>query len=195
ISLGGILIRLWDTAGLEKQGYEPDPIEKIGIEMGWKKVAQSDLVLYVHDSTTPFDPTSEPFARVAREAGRVLIVANKCDQPQSIPIQSEQRQTISLSALTNRGLDDLRMIIPAILLDAKVLGEGRLLITTERHREALASASAALSDASRDIEQGQPAEIVALSIRSALHALNDIIGITTTEDILGLIFSKFCIGK
>jgi len=186
IDLNGLLIKLWDTAGLASE--TPDKIEQLGIERSWKRAEEADLLLFLYDSTLPFSE-QEPLQGKIRELNKeVLYVRTKCDLLQ----QESTNDAISISSKTGFGIDRLCKEI-----ELKLLGRerGSLLIANDRHLQFLKESDARLSEAANAIEQELPPEIVSALLRSALSALDEVIGVTTTDEILGLVFSKFCIGK
>lgn len=210
-SISGYAVRLCDTAGLldESQKRTPDEVEALGIERSWKKLQQSELVLYVLDASTSFDSqfrTLGVFEKIQKHAKNLMIVANKSDlceeerileKLSSLLQQSKeqlQENVRFVSAITGEGLRLLREKIAERVFRGE-MGSTDLLISNERHHRALLQSRIELQESIQAIGSGQPPEIVAFHIRHGLSALSDIIGVTYTDDILGRIFSKFCIGK
>jgi len=180
--LRGILFRLTDTAGLRETN---DPVEREGVARSGRAMESADLVLHIFDAsaTTPPAPLND----------REILVANKCDL---LPTESlKHTGAIAVSSLTGEGFD--------ALLDAmtnanssKHGGTGdSLAAINARHKALLASAATSLRDAAELVQTSAPPELAAVELRSALDALGRIVGATDTEDILGEIFSRFCIGK
>lgn len=207
-SIEGYAVRLCDTAGLldESAKRAPDEVEAIGIERSWKKLRAADLVLYVVDSTHSVEAQFTKggvFEKIANEAKAVVIVFNKQDaalETKGLPQQmligqdSEKISVILASAKSGQGLTELRQeIVQRVFLSE--VSSGSLLIANERHHRALTEAREEIQKTLQAIAESQPPEIIAFHLRTALTTLNDIIGVTYTDDILGRIFSKFCIGK
>ncbi|MFN8390440.1 MAG: tRNA uridine-5-carboxymethylaminomethyl(34) synthesis GTPase MnmE [Bdellovibrionota bacterium] len=195
-SLGGLRVRFCDTAGLATEHRTPDEVEQLGIERSWKKLTQADLVLYVFDISTGLDAELDIVEGVRQSARKVMLVANKADLVSNagagnLPSGSDARL---VSAQNGEGIAQLADAIVAELLGDDAQSDA-LLITNQRHFEALRGADRALKDALVALQSSTPAEFVAVDLRAALGALEEIIGSTPTEDILGRIFSKFCIGK
>ncbi len=192
-SLDGLCVRFCDTAGLlaKSESRTPDPVEALGIERSWKKLNEADLCLFVYDASNSAAPEGPMLEKVKAACGDVLVVANKIDLVAS---DKAAPGSARVSAQTGAGIDELRRQIVDKIGGAN-WRSGSLLVTNERHFSALKQAQAALKDASEELKKKAPAELISLQIRSALGALEDIIGVTHTEDILGRIFSKFCIGK
>ncbi len=188
ISIGGFLVKLWDTAGLANTDYQPDQIEALGIERSWKHIKEADLVMYIFDSERGISEQQDLYNRVRDEARNLILVGNKSDLA-----TTKIADAVFVSAKTGEGFDLLREhILEIMTVNSR---SHSLLITNERHLESIKAASASLRESIAGIVNKDPAEFIALLLRSALSSLNEIIGITTTDNILGRIFSKFCIGK
>jgi len=207
ISLEGLFVSLWDTAGLveaENSNRVLDEVEKLGIERSWKQIENAELVLFVVDPTHEIAEQKAAFIKVAKAARKILLVVNKIDLMSSAAevdlarLNAEfshpaAKETFAISAKSKIGLDKLVSGLAAELVPAQS-SEG-ILISNQRHLEALNSAAEALREALPVLAEKLPPEIFAIHLRQALSALDDIIGVTPNEDILGRIFSRFCIGK
>jgi tRNA modification GTPase len=213
VSLGGVPLRLVDTAGLRLSGEGGDDIdeaERLGIARSHEALADADLVLLIHDATLAFSP--EEATLVQQLEGRIsLIVQNKIDllaqeQDGSFeichPERSERPASVATrtypalrtSAVTGAGLDNLRAaILNELRAEGGVAESGQL--NTLRQHEAVSTTIAALDGAAAANAAGMPHEIVLLDLHSALRALDSLTGATTSDDILARIFSTFCIGK
>lgn len=193
-SINGYCVRFCDTAGLARtEDRAIDQVEKLGIERSFQKLEAADLVLYVFDVSQTFSFQEKVFSLVEEKNRNILLVANKDDLGRSETGPKNYPVTY-ISAKTGEGLEDLRKKILETILGSNVIS-GSLLISTRRHFEALKEAKNFLEQVTSGIAKRIPSEFVSADLRAALHALNDIIGVTYTEDILGRIFSKFCIGK
>lgn len=193
-SIDGYCIRFCDTAGLARvEDREIDLVEKLGIDRSWQKLEAADLVLYIFDVSQIFSSQEKVFSLVEDMNRNILLVANKDDlgrsetSPKNYPIAY-------ISAKTGEGLEELRKKILETILGTEP-NAGSLLISTRRHFEALKEAKTFLKQVIIGLSKKVPSEFVSADLRASLHALNDIIGVTYNEDILGRIFSKFCIGK
>ena len=181
LNVGGIPLHLIDTAGLRDTA---DPVERVGIERAREAAVHADLVLYVVDSTS--GTTKVPVGMDP------LVVRNKIDL--SGEPAGKLTDGVNVSALTGAGIDYLR---DAML---KSLGVSTTLEGTfsarRRHLDALDRAAKSLLDAQAAVSAGEGGlEFVAEDLRLAHRALGEITGEFTTEDMLGEIFSTFCIGK
>lgn len=195
ISLGGIPLRLSDTAGLREAR---DVVEELGVARSQARLAQADLILFLLDGS---EPLSREDAQILEElADRpVLIVLNKMDLPQRLEIQDLQRYSshsmVAISALTGQGLDRLEQAVVNMVLEGGVQNAGEI-VTQARHFELLGRAGEALNRGRELLEQVEtPWELLALEIREALQALGEITGEEIGEAVLDQIFSQFCIGK
>jgi tRNA modification GTPase len=192
ISLNGIPLRLIDTAGLHAAAA--DEAESQGIARTHEALADADLILLIRDITQPVAPADEALA--ASLSGRPhLIILNKLDllSAADLPPQAPAL-TIQTSALTGRGLDDLRAAILHILQAEGSLADAAMLNNLRQH-EAITDTLASLAAAAQANINHLPHEIVLLDLHAALRHLDALTGITTPDDILARIFATFCIGK
>jgi tRNA modification GTPase len=190
LALGGIPIRLIDTAGLRIAGDEPvDEAEQQGIARSREALADADLVLLVHDATQPLTEDERELA--ASLEGRLhLLVRNKVD----LAAADGSQAAIETSALTGQGLGELRSAILRELHAEGALADGGAL-NNLRQQEAVTAALGALAAAATANADGLPHEMLLLDLHMALRALDSLTGATTPDDILGRIFATFCIGK
>ncbi|HET7103240.1 MAG TPA: tRNA uridine-5-carboxymethylaminomethyl(34) synthesis GTPase MnmE [Terracidiphilus sp.] len=196
ISLEGIPLELVDTAGLREACEE---VEQLGIARSREALADAALVLIVLDATQPLN--EEERGLLAAVEGRPAMVAiNKSDlaapdavQSDFSAVESAGRVAIATSALTGEGIIALREQILALATGGAAAEPGML--TSLRHQQAVATARAALNDAAQANAGGIPHEMILLDLYRGLWALDSLTGQTTPDDILGLIFSTFCIGK
>jgi tRNA modification GTPase len=193
IEIGGIPLHVIDTAGLRPTG---DAVEKLGIERTWAALAQADLALIVTDAREPDHPAdAEIAAKLPGELPRV-IVRNKIDLAGRDAAAGRENgaSVVWLSAKTGVGIDRLREAILAAV-GAREDMEGTFL-ARERHLQALQAAAAHLAAAAAHLaETAPPLELFAEELRAAQEALAAITGEFTADDLLGVIFSRFCIGK
>ncbi len=190
VSLEGIPVELIDTAGLRES---TDEAESLGIAKSREAMADADVVLLVLDATAPFHEEDE--SAVANLANRpFLLVLNKQDlAPAAPPINQSTYPVLKTSALTGVGVPELRRAILSLLTREAPSGETALL-TNIRQQKAVSAALAPLGRA-QQVAATIPHELILLDLYEALQALDTLTGSTTSDDILNLIFSKFCIGK
>ncbi len=186
VSLDGIPVQLIDTAGLRDA---TDEAESIGVSKSREAMSEADIVLLVLDATIPIHPEDE--ATIASLKDRpYLIILNKIDLAPGANFQP----ALKTSAITGTGIPELRHAILAFLTQKSPAQETALL-TNLRQQQAVTVALAALTKAQQGVTATIPHEMILLDLYEALHALDTLTGTTTTDDILHLIFSKFCIGK
>jgi tRNA modification GTPase len=191
VSIGGIPVTLVDTAGIR---HALDEAESIGIQKSMEALADADLVLVVVDASQGV--TSED-TKLLREAEKrpVIVVGNKCDLGASGQWSVGSGQRTLTSAVTGQGIGELRAeILRHIGGDAGTQVESGFL-TNIRHQGLINDSLAALDVAKTAVVGKIPHEMLLLDLYNALRPLDAITGATTTDDILNLIFSTFCIGK
>jgi tRNA modification GTPase len=183
-------VELIDTAGLRES---LDEAESLGIAKSREAMAEADVVLLVLDATEPLHKEDE--ATIATLAGRTfLIVINKNDLAHAALPGPRAFAALQTSALTGAGVHELRRAILS-LLTIEPLGAETALLTNLRQQQAVSAALSALIQAQQAVIGTIPHEMILLDLYEALHALDALTGATTSDDILDLIFSKFCIGK
>jgi len=193
VAIGGIPLQLIDTAGIRQA---LDEAESIGIRKSMEALADADLVLIVLDASQPASVEDEELLRQA-QTRPTIVVENKCDL-----VIGRQWSEISghppgvrASALTGEGVPELRSeILRHIGGESGVQAEAGFL-TNVRHQRLVEDSLAALDAASMAVTGKIPHEMLLLDLYGALRPLDAITGATTTDDILNLIFSTFCIGK
>jgi tRNA modification GTPase len=200
IQIEGVPLHVIDTAGL-RDGPGVDEVERIGIERAWQRIADADAVLFVHDSTRADDPAHARADAAIRARLQLLLPArvpvidiwNKIDalaQPPRL-----EGEAVALSARTGAGLDTLRARLLQVVGWQGQTTEG-LYSARQRHVEALQHARAHLLAAQAQLASATPMlELLAEELRLAHDALGTITGAFGADDLLGAIFSRFCIGK
>jgi tRNA modification GTPase len=191
VALGGIPVRLVDTAGMREA---LDEAEDIGIRKSMEALADADLVLVVLDASAELDGVDREL--LADVAGRAaIVVCNKVD----LAASREQKPvanlpTVRTSAVTGEGIAVLRAEI-LHMVRGSAGADGGAMLTNLRQQSQIQSALGALVAAASSVRNAIPHEMVLLDLYQALRALDEMTGATTTDDILNLIFSTFCIGK
>ena len=202
VAIGGIPIQLVDTAGIRRA---LDEAESIGIRKSMEALAGADLILSVLDSSQPAAPEDQQLLSQAQ--GRpAIVVENKCDltnhvgttEPSSADRNSAEKGApprVRTSATTGEGIPALRnQILRHAGGEAAIHSETGFL-TNLRHQDRVLESLTALAASKTAVETKVPHEMLLLDLYSALRPLDEITGATTTDDILNLIFSTFCIGK
>ena len=196
IQIEGVPLHVIDTAGL-REGEDVDAVERIGIERAWGQIEKADAVLFLHDLTRAGDTDyaaadrdiADTLAQRVPAAVPVIDIWNKADAA-----QAAGREGVVLSAKTGDGLQALRQ---RLLHEAgwQQASEG-LYIARERHVQALLRVREYLEFAQLHLAaQAQSLDLLAEELRQAQNALNEITGEFSADDLLGVIFSSFCIGK
>jgi tRNA modification GTPase len=187
VAIGGIPIQLVDTAGIRQA---LDEAESIGIRKSMEALADADLVLIVLDASQPGTPEDDELLRHAERRPNI-VVGNKCD----LGVAAGQSSIVRASALTGEGIPELRAeILRHIGGEMGAQAEAGFL-TNVRHQGLVQDSLAALQAATVAVGAKIPHEMLLLDLYNALRPLDAITGATTTDDILNLIFSTFCIGK
>jgi len=210
VAVGGIPVRLIDTAGLrdlglggalaeDKENAEVaearqrngvDEAEALGMARSREALADADVVLMVHDATQPM--TAEELRLAESLAGRPhLVVQNKADL---LATDAARAEGILTSAVTGEGIEALREGILRVLQAEGAVGDGGAL-NNLRQQEAVTTALVALQAATAANAAGLPHEVILMDLHAALRGIDSLTGVTTVEDILARIFSTFCIGK
>jgi tRNA modification GTPase len=190
VAIGGIPVKLVDTAGIRDA---LDEAESLGIRKSMEALADADLVLVVLDAS---GITAEDLELLQQAENRpVIVVGNKCDLEGSGQWLVVSGQKVRTSAVTGEGIEELRAeILRHIGGEAGMQVESGFL-TNVRHQGLIQESLAALHAAKNAVAGKVPHEMLLLDLYSALRPLDAITGATTTDDILNLIFSTFCIGK
>jgi tRNA modification GTPase len=196
ISIDGIPVRLVDTAGIRAA---LDEAESIGIQKSHEALADADVVLLVLEATDE-DTTAlrqdEELLHLTDSRKRVVAV-NKIDlrrHSKSFP-RTLNGPRVLTSALSGEGIDELRASILRLVSGDNGAQQERGFLTNVRQHKQVQTAIAALDAAAAAVPLKTPHEMILLDLYNALHALDEITGATTADDVLNLIFSSFCIGK
>lgn len=191
--IDGYTFRLTDTAGIRKSA---DIIETIGIEKTWEKISKASIVLYLFDAsiTTPEQLKLELDAIELHDA-QIIPIANKIDLCTTAALQQFRafENVIYLSSLNKTHITELLETLSK-LAHAQT-GENDLVVTNTRHVQGLQNAYDALANVLNGMDAGITGELLAFDLRAAIEALSEILGLVTTDELLGNIFSRFCIGK
>jgi len=185
IDIDGLAVELVDTAGLRE---DPDRIEREGIRRARSALQKADAVLWIKDAS---EATTDKIEEPLPEGVPIVLVLNKidlCDQP-----GTDIKGAINLSAKTGEGLDNLRQSIRA-LAGYENLGEGAF-TARKRHLQALGAAAEHFETGRVALEETRAGELLAEELRLSHQALGEITGAVSSDDLLGRIFSEFCIGK
>jgi tRNA modification GTPase len=195
ISIGGVIFRFIDTAGLRET---TDTIEAIGVSRTQEKMKTASLILYLFDlSDTDLVEINRDINKLENLGVPFLKVANKTDKAKAniiSELKANHPDTIFISAGQKENLEGLKLrILELVNLDK--FRTGNTIITNVRHYDSLTKTRESLLDVLTGLDSQVTNDFLAMDIRRALHYLGEITGQVTTDDLLANIFSKFCIGK
>jgi tRNA modification GTPase len=187
ISLKGIPLKVNDTAGLRES---QNPVEREGIRRAWETIGQSDIIIYLVDSSKGLTPADREF--IDQLAGASLqIVFSKSDLTQAN--QPRDPESLAISTLSGDGMEMLIQRITGQVSDYNQ--DNQAFMARRRHVDALLRAQESVQQAMHIFNTTRSGELMAEDLRGAQGYLNEITGKFTNEDLLGKIFSTFCIGK
>ena len=193
VQLGGIPLRLADTAGLRATD---DPVEKIGVSAAEKRLRTAQLVLAVFDASETL--SGEDLSWISTlDPARTVAVVNKTDLPKLLDTSALKKKlphTVSISALTGEGLETLEKIV-VDLLGAKEFRPGDGVLFTERQRDCVSQALSAVEEAKKALEDGMTLDAVTVCIEDALLALYSLTGEKVSDEVVDKVFETFCVGK
>lgn len=197
VNVHGIILKLVDTAGIRST---KDDIENIGVKIALNKAEQAEFVIMVLDGSNELDKNDIKVLEKGGEKNHIIVV-NKTDLDRKLDSALLKKYTtedriVYTSAKALTGLEELKERIYNLITNNQNLAESsELYLTDIRHKRALEKAKDHLKTFIETISQDKQLEIMSIELRQTLDYLGEITGEVTTEDILGKIFSKFCIGK
>jgi len=198
IIIDGIAFRFIDTAGLRDSS---DKIENIGIERTYEKIKQSQIILYVCDLTQAnpeeLSKQLEDFKdHIEDKNKQFIIVGNKTDELTELPSHFTQfvdLETIFISAKRN---ENIHLIAESLSKSVQNLNlSDKTIVSNARHLNILHQVAESINQIEEAFQNDIPTDLIAIDIRQALHYLGEITGTVTTDELLGNIFGRFCIGK
>ena len=191
-NIRGLPVVFIDTAGLREAR---DEIEVEGVRRSRQTLEQAEFILHVFDAAEPLTEADEVY--LAEFAGKKrILVRNKVDLAMRLHFPSELKGPVAdVCCLTGQGIEPLKDAIKEMVWSGAIKAEMLQVMINSRHQDALNRARAATLSTLNALRANQTLELVALDLRIAVNAVGEIVGQTTTEDLLNLIFSQFCIGK
>ena len=199
ITTHGVTFRFIDTAGL--RSHTTDTIETIGISRTYDKIKEASAILYLFDISTITAEEIEELREEFRDhiddpEKHFLLIGNKTDLMMENPPHITALFDLETIFISAKRKENINLIIDRLVKTVKAANiSDRAIVSNARHYDSIISTLHSLEDAATGLEENIPTDLVATDIRSALHHLGEITGEVTTEDILGNIFGKFCIGK
>lgn len=194
ISLGGVLLRLTDTAGLRQS---EDLVEQLGVERSRQALADADLVLAVVDGSRPLSDEDEEALSLAQGREHTICVVNKSDLALQLDLNSLQSRfprLVVVSAQTGEGLSALEEAIAACYPQGPDAAEGELL-TNLRQADCVERAREGLSRVEEGLSFGMTPDALLTDVEEVMGALGEVTGRSVTEDVTSRIFQRFCVGK
>jgi tRNA modification GTPase len=204
VTVEGVMIRLFDTAGLRETTNE---LEQEGMTRAEAAIKQADVLVMAFDQSQALTEQDVDFIKQYSQKPRVMIL-NKHDLPPKVSLKDFQAivrqyethneqatEFVQACAVTGEGIDQVKRTIKKLTVGHRYEAGDSVLVSRLRHKVLLQQAAEALHNALTAIDDTQSAECLALELRMALSALGEIVGTVTNEDILDQIFREFCIGK
>jgi tRNA modification GTPase len=196
-NIRGLPVVFIDTAGLREAR---DEIEVEGIRRSRQSLAQAELILHVLDASEPL--TRDDESNLSEFAAKKrIVVMNKIDLPRRNLLPPGWRQdadstvTVEVCCVNGQGIETLKDAIKSLIWSGEIKAEMLQVTINSRHQDALDRARGTVRQAADALRAGATLELVAMDLRIAANAVGEIVGKTTTEDLLDSIFSTFCIGK
>ena len=191
-NIRGLPVVFVDTAGLREAG---DEIEAEGIRRSRESLTRAEFILQVLDGSQPLTKMDEQYLAEFAAKKRILV-RNKVDLPPQLVLPVEVKApVVEVCCLSGKGIEALKDAIKELVWAGEIRAEMLQVMINARHQEALGRARAATQRAVDALRANQTLELVAMDLRIATNAVGEIVGKTTTEDLLDSIFSQFCIGK
>ncbi|NIK72871.1 tRNA modification GTPase [Thermonema lapsum] len=202
ITIEGITFRFIDTAGIRETS---DTIEAIGVERARQKMKEASIILYLFDvNTANIEEVQDAIQEIENLNVSYILLGNKIDMLsehskltaiQEALKKESQAPFMFISAKNEKDVENLKSELLKRVQQWEASLQTDIIVTNARHYEFLEKAEQALSQAEHGLLSQLPSDLVAMDVRATLHFLGEITGEITTEDLLGNIFSKFCIGK
>lgn len=193
INLGGITLKLIDTAGIRDT---EDVVEKIGVDRAIESMEAADLIMLVLDSSESLTDNDRELISRLRDK-RYIVLINKSDLAQKLDIAElgELQNVLYISAKSGQGLDEIRETIREMFFKNEIDFNNQLYITNARHKAALVRAAESLGRVRESIGAGVGEDFYTIDMMAAYESLGEIIGETLEDDLADKIFKDFCMGK
>ncbi|HEV2209050.1 MAG TPA: tRNA uridine-5-carboxymethylaminomethyl(34) synthesis GTPase MnmE [Verrucomicrobiae bacterium] len=191
-NIRGLPVVFIDTAGLREGG---DELEAEGMRRSRRSLGQAEFVLHVLDDSEKLAETDEKFLAELSGKKRVLV-RNKTDLPRRLELPDTLKErVVEVCCLTGTGIEALKDAIRALVWSGEIRADMLEVMINSRHQDALERARVGLSRTAEGLRGNANLEVIAMELRIGVNAVGEIVGKTTTEDLLDSIFSQFCIGK
>ena len=196
MNLGGIPVKIVDTAGIRETG---DTVEKIGVEKSRTRAENADIIFLVLDASIGITDDDKEILEFIKGKNAIILV-NKTDIAVNIDTEllcryTDRENIIFVSVKENEGMDRLTERFKEMFLSGDVEAKESVMINNVRHKNMLAKAIEALDRASVTIETRMPEDFISMDLQDALTALGEITGDSVDDEIIDRIFTRFCLGK
>lgn len=198
IVIGGYSFRFIDTAGLRAS---EDAIEVIGMGRTWEKINEASIILYVFDATgQSFNDVNEAIAEIKSSAGdkplNLVLIGNKTDKLKKLPEGFKEFVEYETIFVSGKRKENIHLIAQHLVeIVVKTKSTDKTIVSNSRHYEALKQAHDSINSIREGLLAGISPDLLTVDTHKALYHLGEITGEITTDDILGAIFSRFCVGK
>ena len=189
-NIRGLPVVFVDTAGLRDS---VDEIEIEGIRRSRETLGRAELILHVLDNAEPLTPADKTYLDEFSGKKRILV-RNKVDLPTQLSLPGDMK-TVEVCCLSGKGIENLKEAIKELVWAGEIRAEMLQVMINSRHQEALKRAKTGTQHTIDALRENLTLELAAMDLRIAVNAIGEIVGKTTTEDLLDSIFSQFCIGK
>ena len=190
-NIRGLPVVFIDTAGLREAR---DEIEVEGIRRSRQSLERAEFLLHVLDASEPLTGADQQYLHEFADKKRILV-RNKIDLPARLQLPANGSSVVGVSCLTGQGVETLKDAIKELVWSGDIKAEMLEVMINSRHQEALSRARTAAFRTLEALRSTEPLELVAMELRISVNAIGEIVGQTTTENLLDMIFSQFCIGK
>ena len=195
VNIGGIILKLIDTAGIRKTD---DVVEKIGVDRAKESIEEADLILMILDGSESLLPEDKEILESVRDK-KIITLINKSDKESNLDKEELasiiDTEIIDISAKTGDGLEDLKDVLTDMFFRDELDFNDQIYITNSRHKAALISANESLGKVLESIDSAMGEDFYTIDLMAAYESLGDIIGETLEDDLADKIFSEFCMGK
>jgi len=196
LNIGGVLVRLIDTAGIRDT---EDIVERLGVERTKEAINNSDLVIFMLDASSQLQQEDHEIIGLVK-GKKIITVLNKTDlgfviNKKYLSELFGEDSIIEMSVKNREGIEKLEEKIKELVFHGKLSVSNNRMVTNIRHKNLLDKAYESMEKALSSIEEGVPVDLISVDIREAWSNLGSITGDAVQEDIIKEIFSKFCIGK
>ncbi len=189
VNIRDIPLKIADTAGIRENA---DEVEKIGVKKALEYVKKADLCLFLTDNSREFTENDREILEIIKEKPHIVVV-NKADKEKKC-ILPEKTDGIYISVKEKKGIEELKDLIYEKVM-GKDFSENSVMITNERHKEAVILADMEIEKAISTIESGLSEDMAYINLERAASHLGEITGMTVSDEVINQVFSKFCIGK